>query len=277
MKISVIIPTIGRAELKEVLSSLATQKDFDQNNLEVLIVFDGISSNEVFQETKESFSNFKFLATGKKRFAGGARNFGIKNATGEIIVFIGDDMIPADDFLAETQKFHLKNPDTNVAAIGKIELSEEFKSNKFQKWAHNNVQFRRTKQQSWRNFQTANSSIKREFIGDERFDENFKHWGFEDSEFWFRLFQKNGILEFDSNIKVVHQHFLTLKNIVSNTQNARENAKYFEQKHRIKILPRGTRLTILKILIFLSALFPRKVFPKIYWWRTWKLTWIGKN
>ncbi len=276
MKTSIIIPTIGRAELKEVLNALIAQENFDPADLEVLVIFDGVG-NEIFQENEEKFPSFKFLMTGKKIFAGGARNLGLDNAQGEIIVFLGDDIIPDKNFLAETQKFHLENPETNIATIGKVVLPEELKNDEFQNWAHANVQFRRTKTQSWRNFQTANSSIKREFIGTERFDENFQNWGFEDSEFWFRLEEKNGILIFSVNTKVTHDHFLTLEKIIDNTRNARKNAKYFERKHIIKILPHGFKLNILKFLVFLAGLCPQKHFPKIYWWRVWKLTWIGKN
>jgi glycosyltransferase involved in cell wall biosynthesis len=276
MEISIIIPTIGRTELKEVLNALTTQKNLNQIKLEVLVVFDGVG-NDVFEKSKETFPQFKFLATGKKVFASGARNLGIKNATGEIVVFLGDDTVPDNDFLSETRKFHSKNPETNVAMIGKIQLPEKFKTNKFQKWVHNNIQFKRTKSQSWRNFQTANASIKHEFIGEERFDENFQNWGFEDNEFWFRLEKKNGILKFNEKVVVTHNHFLTLETVINNTKNARKNAKYFERKQQIKILPSGTKLIFLNILIFLSKLFPKKLFPKTYWWHVWKSSWVGKN
>lgn len=97
MKISVIIPIHNlEKEISNCLYSLYNQ-DFEKSEYEILLVLDSISDNteSVINKWAEAHRdlNIKLLYT-NCRSAGGARNFGLDNATGQYIAFVdGDDYL----------------------------------------------------------------------------------------------------------------------------------------------------------------------------------------
>jgi GT2 family glycosyltransferase len=279
MKISIIIPTIGRKTLSQVLQSILNMRDYSTEIVEVVVVGDGDFSRE-FILNNENFAEFKFLSTKKNVGASGARNLGIEQATGEIIAFIGDDTILDKMWLAETTRFHLENPAKNYALLGKINWVDKFKNDPFYKWLNNYAQFSfrriRLHGAKWNNFYTSNISLKREFLGSQRFFAGFTGWGFEDSELGYRLYKKGMNLIYDPGVIVYHDHKQTIDDVVRNFKNARKNAEIFEKLHpELHIIPRGHKLEILKKMVKIAGFFAPLI-PQAEWWYKWKKAWIGK-
>ncbi len=81
MKVSVIVPTVGRDTLRSAINSIARQT---HSNLEVIIVDD--SKNQSIQIT-----GHELLKTGGSKGPGYARNMGTQVAQGELIAFLDDD------------------------------------------------------------------------------------------------------------------------------------------------------------------------------------------
>lgn len=281
MKLSIIIPTIGRATLKAVLESILENKEFSFNQVEIIVVGDGKFSRDFILRDNKKFKSVKFLSTGKNMGASAARNLGIEQATGEIIAFIGDDTILDKCWIIETLCFHAENSRKHIALLGRIEWVDKFKDDPFYKWLNNWAQFSYRKIRlhgaKWNNFYTSNVSVKREFLAGERFFAGFTGWGFEDAELGYRLYKKGMNLIYDPGATVYHDHEQTIEDVCRNFEKARKNAEIFEKLHpELHIIPRGHKLKILKQLIKVAKFFSPLI-DEAKWWYMWKEAWVGEN
>lgn len=99
MKISVIIPAYNSSKyIKRVVTSVLLQT---YENFELVIVDDCSTDNTV--ELVESFADkrIKIVKHQHNTGAGVARQSGLKEATGEFIMFIDSDDYVKDDFLEQ--------------------------------------------------------------------------------------------------------------------------------------------------------------------------------
>src|SRR4030042_3432769 len=98
MKISVTIPTYNeRGVLEECIESLGAQTHPD---FEIIVVDDGSTDGtlEILKNLSKTLDNFKFF----KQAHGGpglARNFGVKEAKGGVLVFVDAEMTFDKEFL----------------------------------------------------------------------------------------------------------------------------------------------------------------------------------
>lgn len=116
---SVIVPTFNRAcEIKELLDSL-TKQTISKDLFEVLIVDDG-STDETSEVVNDFFDNsdlnLRFLKQDHKG-PGEARNYGMKDARGEYLLFIDSDCIADKDWLL-AYKRRLENEERKPAGFG---------------------------------------------------------------------------------------------------------------------------------------------------------------
>lgn len=114
LKISVIIPTYNRAEmLKGALFSLMKQARIPD---EVVVVNNNSSDNtpEVVADFKDKL-NIKYLIE-PTQGTSTARNTGIKNASGEIIVFLDDDCVADENWLHYLELPFLR--DSSIGMVG---------------------------------------------------------------------------------------------------------------------------------------------------------------
>ena len=277
MKLSIIIPNDGRSTLREVLTGIINSKNFIKIHPEIIVVRDAVEG-PLFAELEQEFPHVTFIATKEKSYAGGARNLGLDMAKGDVIAFLGDDTIPRADWLERVSDFHELHPQKEKALLGKVSWTAEFAQDPFHIWLENNAQFAfksiAKKGVDWRHFYTSNISLKKELIDTERFSDKFTGWGFEDTEFGYRLYQKGMKVSFDSKCEVIHDHEQEEDQVWAQTRNARKNAIVFEMMHsEVSLIPRGGKLFLLKTLILLSHLIPTQ---KMKWWREWKKAWINE-
>ena len=121
IKISVIICTYNRAEsLKRALNSIIEMSVPEDLSWELIIVDNNSSDNtkEVVEKFKtESGLNVSYVFE-KEQGLSNARNRGVKEAKGEIIAFIDDDVIVDRNWLINIHKaFEIYNP---VVIGGKV-------------------------------------------------------------------------------------------------------------------------------------------------------------
>lgn len=128
MSISVIIPTYN--EEKVIVHCLESLGDQTYKNFEIIIVDDGSKDNtlQIAKNIKRLIPEVKVLKQ-KHKGPGAARNHGVKQAKGEILVFIDADMTFDDDFIKK-----LTEPIRKCKAIGTFS-KEEYLANKSNVWA----------------------------------------------------------------------------------------------------------------------------------------------
>lgn len=297
MKISVIIPTVGRQTLKAVLGALFSSKKFDQIRPEIIVVFDGDISasysgldpeSTTYQDLIKSWipnkfwddNRIKVLETGQKTYAAGARNFGLQHATGEVIVFIGDDTIPVNNWLHKLHAWHQSHPEPTAALLGHVAWVDRLAGDPFHQWLEQKALFDYARLEggtkpTWRHFYTSNVSVKRALLGEEKFSTEFQGWGFEDSELGYRLAGHGMQLNYDGDLIVQHDDEQTLEGLISRTKQARANATVFERLHpEVHLLSRGWKKLLLQLTIIKWT--PLKFIPRVKWWLGWKKAWLGK-
>ena len=117
-RFSVVIPCYNRAGfLVRCLSAIAKQS-FDLERVEVVVVDDASTdgSGVILERLGSDFPNFKLVQTCEPSGPGGARNRGVKDATGEYLFFID-----SDDFITpkaleriDAKLEEAKNPDVCI-------------------------------------------------------------------------------------------------------------------------------------------------------------------
>ncbi|AHJ27814.1 hormogonium polysaccharide biosynthesis glycosyltransferase HpsN [Nodularia spumigena CS-584] len=114
--ISVIIPTYGREEtLQDSIIDVLNQ---DYPNFEVLVVDQSPTHQPGVQAYLEKISAAAKIQWFRLDWASlpGARNYGVRRAKGEIILFIDDDVKITPEFLAAHAKNYVQNPDIGAVA-----------------------------------------------------------------------------------------------------------------------------------------------------------------
>lgn len=105
MKVSVIIPTFNRADsLQMLLISLADQT-YPCEDLEVIVADDG-STDETPNVVNEKFPYDLRYCRQPNRGAATARNLGAKHSTGELLIFLDDDISVEPSFVSGLVQEH---------------------------------------------------------------------------------------------------------------------------------------------------------------------------
>lgn len=97
--LSIVIPVYNGAKvINRCLNSIWGQ-ELEESTYEVICVNDCSTDNteQVIKQTQKSHANLRLLSNLKNKRAGGSRNYGVKEANGEYIVFID-----ADDYFHPT-------------------------------------------------------------------------------------------------------------------------------------------------------------------------------
>jgi len=264
MKLSVIIPTYNRKEiLKTTLLSLNDQtfKDF-----EVVIADDG-SSDGTEQMAKNFKASYPIKHVWQKNSGrSAARNMGLENAAGEIILFI-DDHIIADKRLIEGHvKYHNKY---GVEVVrGRVEFIEQAQDAPKETKYVDESKFKppRYEQQPFRVFITNNISIKkRALMSVFGFDEDFKEYGLQDAEMGYRLKEAGCTFKVDPNaVGYIFGVGWTYEERCYRRRQVGRSSVLFYKKHpsllvRINLSVHAITLMIQKILSLFEGRLPKKL------------------
>jgi glycosyltransferase involved in cell wall biosynthesis len=203
--ISIVIPTFNCAhKLRRMVDSLI--ECAKGLNFEIIIVNDGSTdqTKDILLELEKKHPELLAINISNQG-AGLARNHGAQAAKKDIVLFIGDDIIPANnDFILAHVAYHQAKVQKNIAILGKVVWPQEDQFEISPVMLHiqgtGGEQFGYTDMQpyrfwDWRFFYTCNVSVKREVITDwmaEGFSPEFTGCGFEDGEFAYRMEKKYG-------------------------------------------------------------------------------------
>lgn len=239
--ISVIIPTYNRkSTLMKCLSLFGRQK-FPMDRFEVIVVDDG-SSDETGKAVREQQKSAEYsLKYYRKENAGpgSARNLGISNASGKILLITGDDIFPEENLLSEHWKWHTERfPDANIGVLGFVTWASDPPPTPLMQWLDCGVQnayplLRHGDPVSWKYSYTGNMSLKRAFIEEtgERFDEGFLPYGYEDIEWGYRLMKKGYVLMYNKDAQGRHHHWVTIDDSFRRMERIGESLKVLRRIH----------------------------------------------
>jgi len=204
-KISIIIPVYNSEKtLKECLRYI---EKLDYPNYEVVVVDD--KSKDSSLSIAREF-NFKTISLTKNVGAGGARNVGARNATGEILLFTDSDILLPKDTLKRVMSYYEKG---NEIFIGMFSTKLRFK-NIFSQYKHLYLCYYYMKQGE--KLHTLDTSLtvmsKTKFFQYNGFKKNLRIS--EDAELGTRLTAGGEIITQPKHINMEHVKHYSLKSFV---------------------------------------------------------------
>lgn len=227
---SIVIPTFnGEKKISALLNGLINQ---EYRCFEINIVIDGSTDNteQVAKQILEP-SGIPFLILNKSNSGrGSTRNFGVKYAKNDFLIFFDDDMVPEPDCLKLFSKFHSENKESIV--VGSQMEDYKFMSTDFQR-------YKAFLSRKWEGYQdgtlkrfnssnlhltAANFSISTSlFKSLNGFDERLSD--VEDFELATRAFQSGIPIFFMPNAKAWHNDLISCKSYVKRQKQYNEAYK----------------------------------------------------
>ncbi len=238
--LTVVIPTYGRRDtLRRTLLAFAAQTA-PPTDFEVVVVDDGSPDDTLamLEALRTPFA-LRVLAA-PHRGPNAARNRGLAAARGRVLLFTGDDMVPAPSFVEEHLKFHARHPDERAALLGLVEWSPEIRVTPLMEFIVSpggGQQFNFAKIRDGRadfgHFYTSNVSVKRSLLLRQPtwFDEDFAHPVWDDIELGYRLARAGMVLHFSPKAVTYHEHEITTAGFVRRQRMAGRMAVLFARKH----------------------------------------------
>lgn len=216
--ITVVIPTYNRWPiLAETLSALAVQTTaaFD-----VVVVDDGSTdgTSDLLESWRASHEGQLKLTVLHQANAkqGRARNLGVQRAQGELVLFLGDDIVPDRHCIAEHLAAHNARWEP-CAVVGFIDWHpRHVRVTPFLEFVNlDGAQFsfshlRDGEEVPYTNLYTSNVSLPRELLGQDPFDERFTSYGWEDIDLGWRLSRGGLPIVYHRRASALHAHATNL-------------------------------------------------------------------
>jgi glycosyltransferase involved in cell wall biosynthesis len=139
--ISVIIPAFNvQKYIRECVESVRKQS----MDIEMLIIDDCSTDNTkaIVEGMASEYDNISVLQTERQIGPGGARNLGLKHATGEFVFFLdGDDKVPEEAFSILSKKQAVTKADIVIGNVKKYNEHSVYNSNLHKKidWENSNL------------------------------------------------------------------------------------------------------------------------------------------
>lgn len=240
IQLSVIIPTRGRLEiLRETVRRLLAQ-DLGADGFEVIVADDGSPDATAEWTLAEARREPRLrLVRNPGRGRAAARNAGLRQAAGEIVCFLDDDLWVADGFLAAHRRAHGRpSGSPPLAVMGRM-----------QPWPGNeptaaNLAFDRHLTRVVAEIEaqpeplsciylcSGNLSFRRADLGaGGLFDEQFQEYSFEDSELGYRLAGRGFQLGYAAAALALHRTRTTVADNLRKCDEAGRSAVLFLTKH----------------------------------------------
>ena len=185
------------------------QQAYPSDAYEVIVISDGSTDGtDAYLEALSSTMRLRWFPQANRGPAA-ARNAGVQKASGEFIVFIDDDLVPAPQLLGEHARSH-HEAGHDVVVLGPLLTPEGFEMTPWVRWEQEMLMkgYRALLRGDWpasaRQFYTGNASLRRSHIlAAGGFDEGLRRA--EDVELAYRLANKG--LGFVFNIQAAGMHF----------------------------------------------------------------------
>lgn len=190
--ISVVFPTYGRCDVVRTSIERLLASNYPSDRFEVLVCD---NSSDGTPDMVRSFAGGAHapvhLIASDERLPAVKRNQGLRRATGELILFMNDDLWVEPDLLAEHARAH-RSHDGPVAVLGHVRQSPSMDQTPFVEWyqpfAYWELAGREGEHLGYRYFWSMNLSLPRQVMLDRNlvFHEDWRHIGHEDVELGHR-------------------------------------------------------------------------------------------
>lgn len=201
-ELAVVIPTRERWDkLRRTLLALQQQT---AHGFETIVVVDGAD------QTVPALPGVRVLQQ-EHAGPGAARNRGAGATDRQLILFIGDDMVPRPDLVARHLAQHRHEPAREVAVLGRVVWHPSIPRDRLHRWldwsgALFDFPQEPDRDAGWGRFYSCNVSMKREFFTDSGgFDPDFL-FDYEDLDLGWRLGQRGLRLVYEPRALVQHLH-----------------------------------------------------------------------
>jgi glycosyltransferase involved in cell wall biosynthesis len=237
VRFTVVIPTYRRPEtLFPVLDALAAQSDPPE--FEVVVVDDG-SGDETPTRLAAFRPPYPFRFFSQENAGpASARNRGVCEARGEVVLFLGDDTVPEPALLAVHGDAHREKRPYPVAVLGYTTWPLGLPVSPFLHHINEyGLQFgyrliRDPERVPFNFFYTSNVSLPRRLLIEAGlFDTSFPHAAWEDIEVAYRLMQQGMRMLYRPAAVARHHHDITFASFRRRQERAGEAAAIFYRKH----------------------------------------------
>ena len=237
--LTVVIPTYNRCETLQKAVSAYLDQTASQSIREILIVDDGSTdstSEVVAAASRDSSVPIRYFRQSNKGPAA-ARNVGIREANGELILFTDDDIIPGSAFVTEHLEWHRRLPDSSTAVLGQVTWHPDVRPTPFMEWYGSDgalFGFSHLAGQTEVGYEylySCNLSLNTDFLRKHgTFDEDFKVAAYEDSELGYRLGKAGMRLLYNPRALAFHYQTLTFEDACRRARKCAVAEMVFKQK-----------------------------------------------
>jgi glycosyltransferase involved in cell wall biosynthesis len=211
MTLSVVIPSRNRQQsLQRLLTRLRDEvaaTTCGVEGIDVIVVLDGCSDGSARMLGELNLPVSLSVLSTPGRGAGAARNEGLNHATGELVLFLDDDVDPSDGLVARHRQQHER--DKPRVLVGPIPVAEPSADLRRQEdwWRQRYARLSESPRiLDFGDVLFANTSaptrLLRSFGG---FDQTFPGSGAEDAEFGIRLLSSGVRIDFDAEAVAWHR------------------------------------------------------------------------
>jgi len=218
--VSVVIPTYnGKKLLEKHLPKIIAAV----GQLEIIVV-DDASTDKSLEFLQKNYSQIKIVKHSKNRRFAAACNSGVKNARGEVIVLLNNDVAPKKNFLKPLTR-HFEDQETFSVGCRELDIKQGKKeisgrtAGRFKRGFL--VHWRPKDQESKETFWTFGGSMavdKRKYLEIGGMDEIYSPAYWEDIDLCWRAKKKGWKIVFEKNAVVYHHHESTNKPVLGKTR-----------------------------------------------------------
>jgi glycosyltransferase involved in cell wall biosynthesis len=240
LEFSVIIPTYNRSDILGRCLQTVLEQSAYRSAYEVIVVDDG--STDDTEQVVARFADEERVRYFRQSNAGpaAARNLGIREARGELVLFIGDDILVPPNLLELHAARYAQFRDGSTAVLGTSVWSPEIDLTPLMRYSQEGraapmFQFSRIcdpDNVSYEFFITSNISVPRQFLFDSGlFDEVFPYAYGEDTELGYRLVKRGLRIVLEPRAQVYHHHVITYRGLCRRARIAGRVSILQVQKH----------------------------------------------
>lgn len=240
--LTIVMPCYNRAPLVgRVLQAWEEQEGTD--SFELVAVDDGSTDRtpEILRTSRPSRYTLRPILLEKNAGPAHARNRGIAEAQGRIVMFVGDDIFPTSGFVKAHLAEHAAHPEDGWAVLGKTVWPTDFPVNALmehvdgpgaQQFSY--FHLRSGQVIDFRHFYTSNISLKASLFRKVTpwFDTSFPHAAYEDVELGYRLERDGGMkIGYTDAPLAYHYHYYNVWTFAERQYRCGEMSAIFIRRH----------------------------------------------